>query len=352
MRGLWARSAPALSAFTVLMLNSVVLVQTTGEHTVNIGGLPTRTEWFVLGMLTLVLPLAAMVGWLVSRIHSTRGRMVASTVAVALAALSTIPGGPSPRIGADLVIVAIAVAAVLLLTASGLGSIMAWSVRMTWRHLALAGGLMVRALPVVLLTLLVFFNTYAWLMASTVGRPRLWLAIGFLASVAVAFIASATVERLRPMLSATDQLRVDDSRLAGTPFEAMPDSPTDQRLSRWERVNVAFVLAASQIVQVAIVALITVLIFFVLGLILLSPPLLAVWTRGTGTSTGEFLTMTLPVPQALIQICMFMGAMTFMYISARAAGDADYRARFFDPLADDLRLTLAARHRYHAFTSR
>ena len=35
-----------------------------------------------------------------------------------------------------------------------------------------------------------------------------------------------------------------------------------------------------------------------------------------------------------------------MYISARAAGDAEYRSTFLDPLIDDLRATLIARHRY------
>jgi hypothetical protein len=58
--------------------------------------------------------------------------------------------------------------------------------------------------------------------------------------------------------------------------------------------------------------------------------------------------MTIPVPNALIQITLFLGALTFMYISARAVGDGDYRSRFFDPLIDDLRLTLDARGRYRA----
>ena len=44
------------------------------------------------------------------------------------------------------------------------------------------GELFVRALPVVLLTVVVFFNnTYAWLLAATIGRGRLWLiALAFL----------------------------------------------------------------------------------------------------------------------------------------------------------------------------
>ena len=56
--------------------------------------------------------------------------------------------------------------------------------------------------------------------------------------------------------------------------------------------------------------------------------------------------MTLPVPQALIHITLFLAALTFMYICARAVGDGEYRARFLDPLIDDLKLTLLARNRY------
>ena len=94
-------------------------------------------------------------------------------------------------------------------------------------------------------------------------------------------------------------------------------------------------------------AIVSALIFFLLGLILLSPELLAQWTRN-GSADGEILGMTLPIPQSLIQISMFLAALTFMYVSARAVGDADYRTRFLDPLIDDLRLTLVARSRYRA----
>jgi len=116
-------------------------------------------------------------------------------------------------------------------------------------------------------------------------------------------------------------------------------------LSRTERLNVLFVLVASQLAQILMVAAVTAALFFVLGLILLSPKLLAAWTRD-GSPDGTVLGMTIPVPQALIQITLFLGALTFMYISARAVGDGEYRSRFLDPLIDDLKLTLLARNRY------
>ena len=73
--------------------------------------------------------------------------------------------------------------------------------------------------------------------------------------------------------------------------------------------------------------------------------------------------MTFPVPQALIQTSLFLGALTFMYLSARAAGDADYRKRFLDPLIDDPKVVFspaaefggrhcAAGHRRHRHRGR
>jgi len=55
---------------------------------------------------------------------------------------------------------------------------------------------------------------------------------------------------------------------------------------------------------------------------------------------------TLPVPDSLIHMSLFLGALTFMYVSARAVGDGDYRSMFLDPRVDDLRVALIARSRY------
>ena len=350
MRRLWPRSAPALAAFAVSMAFSVLIVVITGKHTIDINGHPTRTEWFVLAMLVLVLPASATIGWLVSRVDDVTTRTVVAFVSVGVAVAGGILGGPSPRVITNLVFEGIVIVIVLALTACGVGSILGWGLRTAIENVASVGALFVRALPVVLLTVLVFFNTYVWSMASTISRARLWLALLFLALIATAFITSATVERVRPMLAGDRESVDDDVRLTGTPFEKMPHPVAGLPLSRTEQSNVVFVLATSQVLQVGLVAMVAGLIFLVLGLILLSPELLAQWSRN-GSSDGQILGMTLPVPQSLIQISMFLAGMTFMYVSARAVGDNDYRTRFLDPLIDDLRLTLVARSRYRAAVS-
>lgn len=147
------------------------------------------------------------------------------------------------------------------------------------------------------------------------------------------------------MLRSLAAVPKDSDRLAATPFEAMPDPASSPRLTRAERVNVIFVLAASQLAQITVVAALTASIYVTLGLIVLTPALLKEWARTTDTDT-TVLGLTVPVPDSLIHLCLFLGALTFMYVSARAAGDGDYRANFVDPLIDDLHATLTARNRY------
>ncbi len=353
VRGVLPRSAPALAGFAVLMGCSIVVVAFTGEHTIDINGTPTRTDWFVLAMLTLVLPAALALGWAVSRIDGDRARSGVAAVSLGVAVLGGFLGGPSSVLFVDLVFDAVALALIFLCTATGVGSVLGWAARMTVTNLASIGELLVRALPVLLLTMLVFFNSPAWIMAATVSRTRLWLALGFLFLIAAAFLVSNTFGRVQPILRpAKDPAdeRADAEALAGTPFEHLPDRPRRVPLSAVERANVGFVLALSQLVQVLTVAIVTGSIFLVFGLILISPQLLDAWTHGS-PSDGRILGMTLPIPNALIQISMFLTALTFMYLAAKAVSDKEYRERFIDPLLADLRVTLVARDRYRTATA-
>lgn len=62
--------------------------------------------------------------------------------------------------------------------------------------------------------------------------------------------------------------------------------------------------------------------------------------------------MTLPIPDSLIQTTMLLGALTFMYVSAKAVTDTQYRAQFVEPMLDSVRVTLLARNRYRAVRPR
>ncbi|SOJ55809.1 hypothetical protein MSIMFB_03288 [Mycobacterium simulans] len=340
-RRLWPRSAPMLAAYaTVHCWALPVLLITHGDEVV-IDGAPTPREWALLALVAAAPALITFVGWLVSRLSDNRKRSVAATIAVSIVAIIVIVQTSISRLPDA----AFAAVLLLLLTASGIGSVAGWSVRMMLSHIASIGTLAVRALPVVLLTTLVFFNGNVWLMSATISGERLTLAMVFLMSIAAAFVVSATVERVRPMLRSPAAVPTDCEELANTPFEAIPDPLRSPPLTRVERVNVVFVLAASQLAQILVVAALTTAIYVILGLIVLTPALLKEWAH-TGSSSSTVLGLTVPVPDSLIHLCLFLGALTFMYISARAAGDADYRSTFVDPLIHDLHATLTARNRY------
>ncbi|WP_319446232.1 MULTISPECIES: hypothetical protein [unclassified Mycobacterium] len=341
LRAAWSRSAPALTGFAVVTGCALTIFLLTGHTRVDIDGEPSAVEWVVLGIVALALPLAAISGWAVARMTTNRAQAITSTISVAFCAgAAAISDG-----GFGLLATAAVVASTLALTSSGVGSIIGWAIRLTLSQFAAAGALLIRALPVVLLSVLVFFNTYVWIMSATISAPRLWLALGLLIVIAAVFVISGTFEKASPLLQSATASARHAERLADTPFEHMSDPDEPDPLTKGEWLNVIFVLAATQLAQILMVAIVTASLFFVLGLILLSPELLAAWTRN-GSSDGTLFGMTLPVPQALIHITLFLAALTFMYICARAVGDGEYRQRFLDPLIDDLKLTLLARNRY------
>jgi hypothetical protein len=354
---LWSRSAPALAGFALIAANSVLIVAISGQHTIDIAGRPDLRQSFVLGLLAVALPVAALAGWLVSRIESPSRRSVAATVSAAIIVAGGLFGGPSQRPLVNMVIFGVAMAVILVCTATGVGSILGWVAELTVSNLTATAGMFVRALPVVLLTFLVFFNTYVWLMTSLISRGRLWLGMGFLFLVAGSFLVSSTLDKVRPLLAGTDRpagpdpVAGDDAALAGTPFDGMADPAKSEPLSVGERANTVFVVAASQLVHVLTVAAMTGGVFFVLGMILVSPPVLDAWTRGNGRLDGELLGMTLPIPDSLIQTTMLLSAITFMYLAAKVVTDNQYRSQFLDPMVADLTVTLRARDRYRADTA-
>jgi hypothetical protein len=161
-------------------------------------------------------------------------------------------------------------------------------VRLTLSQFAATGALLVRALPVVLLSVLVFFNTYVWVMSATISQTRISLAMGLLVLIAAVFVVTGTFERARPLLEKATASTRHTERLVGTPFEEMSDPAEPDSLTTGEWFNVIFVLAVTQIAQILMVAIVTASLFFVLGLIVLSPELLAAWTRN-GASDGNLV---------------------------------------------------------------
>ena len=87
-RRLWPRSAPMLAAYATAEGCELAIYLITGDNHVDIVGNPTAVEWGRLAIMLAALPLAALVGWLVSRLSGSRTRSVAAAMAVALASIA------------------------------------------------------------------------------------------------------------------------------------------------------------------------------------------------------------------------------------------------------------------------
>jgi hypothetical protein len=345
LRAIWPRSAPFLTLFATLQACSAATYELTGRHELWIGA-PIAVQRIGLAVGIVALPAAAGLGWCVARMPGDRSQAIVSVVsAVILVASGAVKGSTFEHHLARLIAAVGAVALVLVLTASGLGSVIGWAVRLALTQIVDAWGLLIRALPVVLLSVLVFFNTAVWAMAASLSAARFALAMVIFHVIAISFVVQETMEHAKPTLIAATAASGHAERLADTPFEHMPDPAEPRPLTRAERFNVVFVLAATQIARIFTVAFVTWLLFFVVGLVLTTPELMHIWSQHT-PKYGTLLGYPLPVPQALIQTTLFLGALTFMYVSARAAGDGDYQSQFLDPLVDDLKVTLLARNRY------
>lgn len=346
-RAVVARSAPGLAAWAVLMVCSLLMLVGSGDRVIDIDDDPGPGEWFALAVLVVMVPLIAVAAWATSRCRTDRSRRIVAAVSIVAGLASDLYQDGAGHAVRDTAVNLAVIAAVLVVTGSGLGAVVAWALRVTATHLASVGHLAARALPVVLLTVLAFFNGYVWSMAATVSAPRLWLVVAFMAAVAISFLVTSLLDRVRPMLAGAAAEHRDDDQLDGSPFAALPDPANVTPLRRFEQANVLFVAVTTQVVQIAMVALATSAVFLALGLLMLSPSLLDKWTSGA-TQPSVWLGFTVPVPAALLHVAIFLGALTFMYISARTIADAEYRREFLDPLVEDLRLTLVARHRYRA----
>jgi hypothetical protein len=345
LQAVWSRSAPFLAFSATLDVCSAVTYQMTGGF--EWFDAPALVQRIGLAVALLTLPVAAGVGWIVARMVTDRAQAIVSAVAVAIGIASgTVKGHTSQQHLAHLAEGIVTVPVVLLLTAAGVGSVIGWAVRLALTQFVAAWALLVRALPVVLLSVLVFFNDAVWTMAATLSLARFVFGVSIFGVVAAAFVVEGTIEHAKPALIAATASSRHAPHLAGTPFEDMPDPVEVQPLTRGERFNVVFTLAASQFARILTVAVVAQTLFFVVGLVLATPELLGEWTHHSSLTHGTLLGYPIPVPQALIHMTLFLGALTFMYVSARSVGDGEYRHQFLDPLIEDLKHTLLARNRY------
>jgi hypothetical protein len=350
-RSLIERSAPMVSAIGAIIALTMMLAELTG-------GEPDVGYVLRLGVLTLLLVVAPFVLYLLHRTGTTlgeAGRRSAALIVMALFVfgLPFADRGFSGFAAAETVGFALVAALAVWLTFLGIGSIVLWAFRFAWVQLGALGTLMSRALPLLMLTVVVYFTGELWQLASRMTRQRLWQTIGFLALVAILFVVTTIRDEVRALREDRAEQADPAKLLADTPLAtADGHAPARTPLSRAEQVNVVAVMVVAQAIQVVLFTAGLFAFFLALGIVAVPDDVAVLWSSEESCPVGEppcpgtWFGIHVPVPQTIVHVSLFVAVLSGLYFTVSTSVDPLYRERFFEPLIADVAVSLAGRDAY------
>jgi hypothetical protein len=350
-RALIERSAPMVSGVGAVISLTMMLAELTD-------GDPDFGYVIRLGVLTLLL-IAAPFALYVLHQTGTRlgeaGRRSAALLVMAIFVfgLPFADSGFSGIAAAEAFGLAVVALLAIWLTYLGFGSIALWAFRFAWVQLGALGTLMSRALPLLMLTVVVYFTGELWQLAARMARQRLWQTIGFLAVVALIFMVTTIRDEVRALRDERAEQSDPARLLEGTPLATQAGhQPVRTPLSVAEQVNVVAVMVVSQAIQVVFFTAGLFAFFLVLGIVAVPDDVAVLWAAEEACPVGEppcpgtWFGIHVPVPQTIVHVSMFVAVLSGLYFTVSTSVDPLYRERFFDPLIADVAVSLAGRDAY------
>lgn len=350
-RALIERSAPMVSGIGA----AIALTMTLAELT---GGNPDIGYAIRLSVLTLLLVVAPFVIYLLHRVGtrvSEAGRRSAALLVMALFVfgLPFAGSGFSGLAAAEVIGFAVVAVLAIWLTYVGIGSIVLWAFRFAWVQVGALGTLMSRALPLLMLTVLVYFTGELWQLSARMTRQRLWQTIGFLAVVAILFMVTTIRDEVRALREDRAERTDAATLLAGTPLEiGEGHQPVRTPLSLAEQINVVAVMVVAQAIQVVLFTAGLFAFFLALGIVSVPDDVAVLWSSEQSCPTGEppcpgtWFGIHVPVPQTIVHMSLFVAVLSGLYFTVSTSVDPMYRQRFFEPLIADVAVSLAGRDAY------
>ena len=351
---IWTRALPAMIVVASVQLVSALSVALTRTDT----GLPVVAV-VVAGLALLAFGLwskarrgywfapADRVGWPVLAGFLAAG-VVAEMVEVGQQVAGEVVGWGS--VFGALVVQALLLALIYLVTRFAVLAMVGWAVRQTVRS---AGDLYVvatKALPLLLIVLIMLFiNTEVWQVAGSLDGPLLWASSGLL----LVFGVLVTMERTHDQIATlqpdapAEQVR---KACSGTPLvRAVADVGAfgEPRLERPQRRNLLVAALATQAIQAALIGLLVWLFFIIFGMVAITAPVQQVWLGDLGTA-DVFWTVGQDhvLSRALIRVATFLGAFAAFYTTIYASSDPVYRASFSDDIGASLQQAVDVRRAY------
>lgn len=230
-----------------------------------------------------------------------------------------------------------------------------WAAGRLWRQLADVLGLLVRALPLLLLFVtFLFLTTEVWQVAASLDGPFLAVTMGLFVAVGIVFVVARIpleVGALARFDSWADVTAlVSDTPAAGLRPPAGASPATTARLGRRQWGNVGLVVLFTQGLQIAFVSVMIGIFFVGFGLLTVTPELTTTWVGADahllldGTLWGRPVAVT----TELLQVAGFLTAFSGFYFTVYVLTDATYRKEFLDEVLVELRQAFAVRAVYLA----
>jgi hypothetical protein len=192
VRNLIERAAPVIAGFGAGLVGHDIAVWLT-ERPVGVGfPAGAAAVGAVLGISALGLPALRRLG---GRVWHGAAWAVIGLFVVALPLVAADEGWKVAGIPEALAVAA----AVVGLTYLGVGSIVLWALKFAAIQVGAMITLMSRALPLLMLTVMIFFTNEIWQLMAAMSGDRFWWTTGFLAAVAVAFMVATIRDEVRAL---------------------------------------------------------------------------------------------------------------------------------------------------------
>jgi hypothetical protein len=350
-RDLIDRSAPMVSGVGAITAVTMLLAEVTGDD-------PDYGFAVRLGIIGAVLVAAPFVLYLLHRSGTRLGEAGRRSAALLVMGIFVVvmpvtASGWSGAAAAEAPAFVVITVLAIWLTYLGFGSIALWAFRFAWVQLGALGTLMSRALPLLMLTLLVYFSGELWQLAARMTRQRLWQVIGFLAFIALVFVVSTIRDEVHALRDDRAERSDPGQLLVDTPLAGRIDhEPARTPLSRAEQFNVVAVMVVSQAIQVVFFTTGLFVFFLVLGIIAIPDDVAVLWSAeqtcavGQPPCAGTWFGIHIPIPQTIVQTSLLVAVVSGLYFTVSTSVDPLYRQRFFEPLIAGVAVSLAGRDAY------
>ena len=236
-------------------------------------------------------------------------------------------------------------------TSYGLVPMTRWAAGRFRHQLGDVLGLLVRALPLLLLFVtFLFLTTEVWQVAADLDGPFLGITMALFAVVGIVFL----VARIPREIGTLAQLGTGDATalVAGTPAALLgvtvlaPAAPMTRR--QWG--NVGLVVLFSQGIQIVVVSLVIGFFFVGFGMLTVTPATTSSWVGGPVDVLAQWEVWDRPVALTteLLRVAGFLTAFSGFYFTVYMLTDATYRHEFLDGILTEMREALAVRAVYLA----